>query len=91
VCVLLQANRPVMGIVQDTLLGSQKITKRDVFIERDLMMNMVMWMKHWEGYIPPPAVMLPTKGQPGLWLHVCSPRPCARQCVDCVLLLGFLW
>ena len=55
-----------MGIVQDTLLGSQKITKRDVFIERDLMMNMVMWMKHWEGYIPPPAVMLPTKGQPGL-------------------------
>jgi DNA-directed RNA polymerase II subunit RPB1 len=66
VCVLLQANRPVMGIVQDTLLGSQKITKRDVFIERDLMMNMVMWMKHWEGYIPPPAVMLPTKGQPGL-------------------------
>ena len=66
--VLLQANRPVMGIVQDTLLGSQKITKRDVFIERDLMMNMVMWMKHWYGHIPPPAIMLPTKGRPGaLW------------------------
>jgi hypothetical protein len=105
-----------MGIVQDTLLGSQKMTKRDVFIERDLMMNMVMWvsgrdykgapraaratlvvlesrgfrgavcvgamgrparvsvlsrtcplqMKHWSGYVPPPAIMLPTKGQPGM-------------------------
>ena len=64
-CVVLQASRPVMGIVQDALLGSHKITQRDVFIERDLMMNMVMWMQHWEGYIPPPAVMLPTKGHPG--------------------------
>ena len=54
-----------MGIVQDTLLGSQKFTKRDVFIERDLLMNIIMWMKHWNGYVPPPAIMLPTKGQPG--------------------------
>ena len=29
-----QANRPVMGIVQDTLLGCRKITKRDTFIEK---------------------------------------------------------
>lgn len=31
-----QANRPVMGIVQDTLLGCRKITKRDTFIEKVL-------------------------------------------------------
>ncbi|KAF6156429.1 hypothetical protein GIB67_009087 [Kingdonia uniflora] len=29
-----QANCPVMGIVQDTLLGYRKITKRDAFIEK---------------------------------------------------------
>ncbi|CAF3875482.1 unnamed protein product [Rotaria sp. Silwood1] len=29
-----QSNRPVMGIVQDTLTAVQKMTKRDVFIEK---------------------------------------------------------
>ena len=29
-----QANRPVMGIVQDTLTAVRKMTKRDVFIEK---------------------------------------------------------
>jgi DNA-directed RNA polymerase II subunit RPB1 len=29
-----QANRPVIGIVQDTLLGCRKVTKRDTFIEK---------------------------------------------------------
>lgn len=29
-----QANRPVMGIVQDSLLGCRKITKRDTFISK---------------------------------------------------------
>jgi DNA-directed RNA polymerase II subunit RPB1 len=59
-----------MGIVQDTLLGSQKMTKRDVFIEKAMLMNMCMWMKHWTGVIPQPAVMIPTKGRPGTALLV---------------------
>jgi DNA-directed RNA polymerase II subunit RPB1 len=54
-----------MGIVQDTLLGSQKLTQRGVFIDRAMLMNMVMWMKQWDGRIPAPAVMLPRKGCPG--------------------------
>lgn len=29
-----QANKPVMGIVQDTLTAVRKMTKRDVFIEK---------------------------------------------------------
>lgn len=29
-----QSNRPVMGIVQDSLLGCRKITKRDTFIPK---------------------------------------------------------
>jgi DNA-directed RNA polymerase II subunit RPB1 len=29
-----QANKPVMGIVQDTLLGSRYMTRRDTFIDK---------------------------------------------------------
>jgi len=55
-----QSNRPVMGIVQDTLLGARKITKRDTFIKRDLLYNIIMCMEHtWDGKIPAPAVMTP--------------------------------
>ena len=53
-----KSNGPVMGIVQDTLLGSQKLTQRDTFIERDMMMNMLMWVDDFDGNIPVPAVMV---------------------------------
>nr|AOE43181.1 RNA polymerase II largest subunit/RNA polymerase II core subunit [Cavenderia deminutiva] len=56
-----QSNRPVMGIVQDSLLGSRLFTKRDSFIERDLMMNILMWLPSWDGKIPTPAVLKPKK------------------------------
>ncbi|KAK8809914.1 hypothetical protein WA158_000857 [Blastocystis sp. Blastoise] len=52
-----QANKPVMGVVQDTLLGTQKFTKRDVFLERDMMFNLLMWLDTFDGTIPVPAVM----------------------------------
>lgn len=32
-----QSNRPVMGIVQDTLMAVRKMTKRDTFIEKVIM------------------------------------------------------
>nr|AOE43178.1 RNA polymerase II largest subunit/RNA polymerase II core subunit [Rostrostelium ellipticum] len=56
-----QSNRPVMGIVQDTLLGSRLFTKRDTFVERDLMMNVLMWLPSWDGKIPHPAILKPKK------------------------------
>lgn len=59
------ANRPVMGIVQDTLLGARKFTQRDVFIEKDVFMNILLWMTPWDGRVPIPAVMKPTPGKPG--------------------------
>ena len=37
-----QANRPVMGIVQDALLGSRLFTKRDTFLEWDLLCNILI-------------------------------------------------
>jgi len=54
-----QSNRPIMGIVQDTLLAVQKMTKRGVFIERDLCYNMLMWVSQWNGRIPIPAIIKP--------------------------------
>ncbi|KAK9948336.1 hypothetical protein M0R45_003917 [Rubus argutus] len=54
-----QSNRPVMGIVQDTLLGSRKITKRDTFIEKDVFMNILMWWEDFDGKVPAPAILKP--------------------------------
>ncbi len=54
-----QSNKPVMGIVQDTLCGIRKMTLRDIFIEYDQVMNMCYWIPNWDGVIPPPAVVKP--------------------------------
>ncbi|KAF7075840.1 hypothetical protein CFC21_080580 [Triticum aestivum] len=54
-----QANRPVMGIVQDTLLGCRKITKRDTLIEKDVFMNILMWWEDFDGKVPAPAILKP--------------------------------
>ncbi|CAD6341703.1 unnamed protein product [Miscanthus lutarioriparius] len=54
-----QSNRPVMGIVQDTLLGCRKITKRDTLIEKDVFMNILMWWQDFDGKIPAPAILKP--------------------------------
>lgn len=54
-----QGNKPVMGIVQDTLLGVSKMTKRDTFLKKDEMMNALMWLPAWDGIMPPPAIIKP--------------------------------
>ena len=55
----MQANKPVIGIVQDTLLGCRLITKRDTFIGRDLFMNILMWLEDWDGRVPQPTILKP--------------------------------
>ncbi|KAM9920293.1 hypothetical protein OXX59_007320, partial [Metschnikowia pulcherrima] len=54
-----QSNKPVMGIVQDTLCGIRKMTLRDNFVEYEQVMNMLYWIPNWDGVIPPPAVLKP--------------------------------
>lgn len=54
-----QNNRNVMGIVQDALLGVSRMTKRDVFIEKDVFMNAMLWITTWDGFIPAPAIIKP--------------------------------
>ena len=54
-----QSNKPVMGIVQDSLLATQRMTKRDTFIDRPLLMQIVMWLEDWDGSLPTPAILKP--------------------------------
>ncbi|XP_043274363.1 DNA-directed RNA polymerase II subunit RPB1 [Venturia canescens] len=54
-----QANKPVMGIVQDTLTAVRKMTKRDVFIEKEQMMNILMFLPNWDGKMPQPSILKP--------------------------------
>ena len=53
-----QSNRPVMGIVQDTLLGAAKMTARDIFIGKDHAFNLLLWISTWDGNVPFPAVLV---------------------------------
>jgi len=54
-----QANRPVMGIVQDTLRGARMFSLRDTFLTKDEVMNLLMHYPEWDGKIPVPCVHKP--------------------------------
>jgi DNA-directed RNA polymerase II subunit RPB1 len=54
-----QKNGPLMGIIQDTLCGIYKITRRDVFLTREEVMNVMMQVPDWDGVIPMPAILKP--------------------------------
>lgn len=55
-----QANRPVMGIVQDALLACRKLSMRDVFIEKSTMMNIMFVLNKGHVDLPHPAILKPT-------------------------------
>ena len=52
---------PVIGIVQDTLVGSYRITRDHVTVNRREFMNLMMWNRRFDGSIPEP------KGDDGKW------------------------
>ena len=54
-----QRNSPLMGIVQDTLCGIYKMCRRDVFLSREQVMNIMLWVPDWDGVIPQPALLKP--------------------------------
>ena len=47
--------KPVIGIVQDTLVGSYRITRPHVSFNRREFMNMMMWNRRFEGVVPAAA------------------------------------
>ena len=55
-----QSNRPVMGIVQDTLIGCKLFTARDNFLTYEQTMNIVMWIDDFNiKNLPMPCIMSP--------------------------------
>jgi DNA-directed RNA polymerase II subunit RPB1 len=52
-----QSNRAVMGIVQDSLLGSLLFTKRDTFLQKFEVMQLFMFISDWDGKLPVPAIL----------------------------------
>lgn len=54
-----QSNKPVMSIVQDTLIGVKLFTHRDNYITYDQVMNLVMWINDFDGKLPIPAILKP--------------------------------
>ncbi len=79
-CPSAQANKPVIGIVQDTLAGMRLMTKRDTFIEADVLMNILMWLEDWDGRVPTPTILKPRPLWSGkqVGLH----RPLCRACIN---------
>ncbi|KAJ1950344.1 DNA-directed RNA polymerase II core subunit rpo21, partial [Linderina macrospora] len=54
-----QSNKPVMGIVQDTLCAIRKFTKRDTLLEIDMVMALLLCAPDWDGVIPTPCILKP--------------------------------
>ena len=54
-----QRNSALMGIVQDTLAGVYKLCRRDVFITKEELMNILLWVPDWDGVVPQPAIYKP--------------------------------
>lgn len=54
-----QANKPVVGIVQDSLVGARIMTMRDQFLTRSQIMAMMLALEDWDGRVPTPAILKP--------------------------------
>jgi DNA-directed RNA polymerase II subunit RPB1 len=50
-----------MGLVQDVLCGIKIFTKRDTFMNRAQVMNLLLWIDNWNGELPTPAILKPEK------------------------------
>jgi DNA-directed RNA polymerase II subunit RPB1 len=54
-----QGNKPVMGVVQDSLLAISKFTRRDTLLRKDLAFNLMMTLPAWDGVLPVPCILKP--------------------------------
>ncbi|KAF2668452.1 RNA polymerase II largest subunit [Microthyrium microscopicum] len=54
-----QRNGALMGIVQDSLCGIYKMARRDVYLTKEEVMSILMWVPEWDGTLPRPAFIKP--------------------------------
>jgi DNA-directed RNA polymerase beta' subunit len=57
--------KPLIGVVQDSLVGSYRLTRSHVDFNRREFMNMMMWNKRFEGVVP--AGLRLQEGKPARW------------------------
>ncbi|KAL9939377.1 hypothetical protein V8E36_002190 [Tilletia maclaganii] len=70
-----QANKPVMGIVQDTLCGIRKFTLRDSLLDFAQVQNILLWVPEWDGVVPMPCILKPKPYWSGKQiLSMCIPK-----------------
>ena len=56
-----QGNKPCIGIVQDSIVGSYILVQDDVLFTKRQMMSLLSWNETFDGTLPKPA------GENGLW------------------------
>jgi DNA-directed RNA polymerase beta' subunit len=66
-----QSNKPVIGIVQDALLACRLATRRDVFLDKETIVNLLNHIDYFD--IPVPAILKPV----ALWT--------GKQLFNCIL------
>lgn len=54
-----QSSKPVNALVQDALCSITLFTRRDTFVNREELMNLVMWMKDFPTSFPCPCILKP--------------------------------
>jgi DNA-directed RNA polymerase II subunit RPB1 len=57
--------KPLIGVVQDSLVGSYRLTRPQVDFNRREFMNMMMWNKRFEGVVP--KASRGSEGKPPRW------------------------
>ena len=55
--------KPLIGVVQDSLVGAYRITQPGIAFSRREFMSMMMWNKRFEGVVPRPAKGIKWSGQ----------------------------
>lgn len=56
-----KGSTPVIGIVQDALLGASMITHKSTFMERSFVLQVCMYIKEFNGILPEPAILKPKR------------------------------
>lgn len=70
-----QANKPVMGIVQDTLCGVRKFTVRDMLMDFEQVQQVLLQVADWNGEMPMPCILRPQPYWSGKQiLSMCIPK-----------------
>ena len=52
-------SKPIVSVVQDTLVGVNRFTRDGVLFNRREAMNLLVWASRWDGVLPAPAVTEP--------------------------------